>query len=114
MDNLRSHEDIQCPANHQIRFLPPYSPFLNAIENVFAVVKANVKRDLAARRVEFYQLLQAAQVLDENTADVRRQFVSEIIESSLMLNVTPLLVTNCDAHVHAYLPDCLAENEIWI
>ncbi|KAF7685235.1 hypothetical protein CDIK_4017 [Cucumispora dikerogammari] len=55
MDNARIHhyrglsEDIKVTA-YNIRYLPPYLPFLNPIENVFSVWKNNVI--LSASRTE--------------------------------------------------------------
>ena len=47
MDNAPSHRHLQNPAAlHQIEFLPPYSPFLNPIENGFSILKANAKQRL--------------------------------------------------------------------
>lgn len=51
-DNCRIHsrEDIEalCSAKHwAYRFLPPYSPMLNIIEECFSVLKASIKRCLA-------------------------------------------------------------------
>lgn len=95
-----------------MKFLPPYSPFLNAIENVFSAVKAFIKRELAARRLEFYQLMECARVLGESLAEVRRNFVVEIIERSLNEVITPALVQNCDLHVVNYIPACIDEQPI--
>ena len=48
MDNAPSHRHLQNPsATHQVKFLPPYSPFLNPIENCFSVLKADAKQRLA-------------------------------------------------------------------
>ena len=48
LDNAPSHRHLQSPtANHQVVFLPPYSPFLNPIENCFSVLKADAKQRLA-------------------------------------------------------------------
>ena len=49
-DNARAHlqaEQMILPNNTFIRRIPPYSPFLNIVENCFAQWKAAVKRQLA-------------------------------------------------------------------
>ena len=45
MDNAPSHNNVALsfPAR-QFRYLPPYSPFLNPIENCFSTIKACLKR----------------------------------------------------------------------
>lgn len=49
MDNVRFHhdnrvEEIVRGYNHEVLFLPPYSPFLNPIENMFNQLKFYIKR----------------------------------------------------------------------
>ncbi|TBU03944.1 putative DDE-like endonuclease, partial [Hamiltosporidium magnivora] len=49
MDNARIHHyrglnDDEEIASYRIKYLPPYSPFLNPIENVFSVWKNKVIR----------------------------------------------------------------------
>jgi len=56
MDNLSSHKrhharELIASAGAQVMFLPPYSPDLNPIENIFAKVKQHL-RSLACRTRE--------------------------------------------------------------
>ena len=56
MDNLSSHKaagvaDLIEAAGCRVKYLPPYSPDLNPIENAFSKIKARLK-SLAARTVE--------------------------------------------------------------
>ena len=49
MDNVRFHHDNRVKEviesyNHEVLFLPPYSPFLNPIENMFNQLKFYIKR----------------------------------------------------------------------
>ena len=46
-----------------IIYLPPYSPFLNPVENIFAAVKAAVRRNRAA--IEVSPVTTMAEILDE-------------------------------------------------
>jgi transposase len=49
MDNCRIHYGVNVNLQeHSIRFLPPYSPFLNPIEAAFSALKAEVKARLSA------------------------------------------------------------------
>lgn len=56
MDNLSSHKgprvrDLIEAAGAELRYLPPYSPDFNPIENAFAKLKALLRRE-AARTIE--------------------------------------------------------------
>ena len=42
MDNALVHRGATC-GNCEVRFLPPYRPFLNLIENAFGVFKLKVR-----------------------------------------------------------------------
>lgn len=110
LDNLNTHNSAieVLPQQHQLHFLPPYSPFLNPIENVFSAVKAAIKREIAARRVELFQLLETAKLLKQSQASVRRDFLNELIERNLRQVVTPALVQACNLHSCNYLPACLS------
>ena len=47
VDNCRSLLNVSTILeNHRIVYLPPYSPFLNAIEEAFSFIKNQVKKDL--------------------------------------------------------------------
>jgi transposase len=71
MDNLSSHKRIRTrqlieAVGAEVLFLPPYSPDLNPIENIFAKVK-NSLRSLACRtREALWNSMQS--VLDQITA----------------------------------------------
>lgn len=51
MDNCRAHRETDiskiCSGVVQYRFLPPYSPNLNPIENIFGILKSHMKKLLA-------------------------------------------------------------------
>ena len=46
MDNASIHHNLNVPEGLFLKYLPPYSPFLNPIESVFSVVKAKLKQCL--------------------------------------------------------------------
>ncbi|XP_074596385.1 uncharacterized protein LOC141851541 [Brevipalpus obovatus] len=72
MDNVRFHhtEEVQsliASTNHEIVFLPPYSPFINPIENLFNQLKFYVKRLKPSCPDEVYNSLSlASEVITEN------------------------------------------------
>ncbi|KAF7685996.1 hypothetical protein CDIK_3256 [Cucumispora dikerogammari] len=72
MDNVRIHhyrelrEDEEA-ASYRINYLPPYSPFLNPIENVFSVWKNSIIR--CCVRIEAQLRTQVSEKFSEITSD---------------------------------------------
>lgn len=93
MDNCKIHkseESIkeQCIENDiELKFLPPYSPELNPIENVFSILKAKIKKLL---RTKYYQKL-----LDSYKAEwgKKTKMRNEIIDDSLTESI-PLITSD--------------------
>ena len=50
MDNAPFHNGATC-GNCAIRYLPPYSPFLNPIENCFSIFKSKIREQLICAKV---------------------------------------------------------------
>jgi len=81
MDNLSSHRRASTiqkieAAGAEVEFLPPYSPDLNPIENVFSKIK-DLLRSLACRtREQLWQRMQP--VLDEVTSQDARNLLSAL------------------------------------
>ena len=111
MDNAPCHRDAaQSLTNHEMRYLPPYSPFLNPIENCFGVLKATLKHHLnniaggcdtaAARRVG--QTLRA----------YREEKLRGAMEEALIV-ITPQLTHSNYVHSNTHLMKCLHKEDIW-
>ena len=72
MDNLSSHKSVRAiqaieSVGAQVVYLPPYSPDLNPIENVFSKVKQLIR---GIRPRSFRQVVEAAkQILPKITLD---------------------------------------------
>jgi transposase len=94
MDNVRFHKTklvvnlIESHGHHAI-FLPPYSPFLNPIENLFSQWKHFVKRGEVQNEDQFYKLV--------NTSSQK---------------ITPNNCANYFKNTETYLPKCLRKEEI--
>lgn len=57
MDNAPCHNrarEVSLREGHSIRYLPPYSPFLNIAENAFSMWKAAFKREVAEIREQLH------------------------------------------------------------
>ena len=58
-DNAPCHRAVRnaiLHENHDVRFLPPYSPFLNTVENAWSCWKAALKAQLAEARAHILEL----------------------------------------------------------
>ncbi|KII72977.1 hypothetical protein RF11_13417 [Thelohanellus kitauei] len=72
MDNVSFHfcEEISqqiSEAGHTLLFLPPYSPFMNPIENMFSKWKGEIRIMRSENSVELYQNITAASSLITNS-----------------------------------------------
>lgn len=103
LDNCSVHRrgDLEAKlrnTTHTFMFLPPYSPFLNPIENVFFVWKYHVRGEKCENREEVLQAINlGAHILSTNTGEERGG----------------LLFRKYFAHVNRYIGRCMASEEIW-
>ena len=111
MDNARCHNDIadSFPAR-SFKYLPPYSPFLNPIENCFSVIKARLKHLLndVAGTCNVQQARRHGMTLQA----YRQQFLITNLEMALHV-VTPELCSSLYQHSNTYLMKCLNRVDIW-
>jgi len=87
MDNARIHHYRGLENDHEVsclakKYLPPYSPFLNPIENVFSVWKNLVIRGGARNEVELRNLINAkfAEVTTEHCGSFYRKMLGYLIK----------------------------------
>ena len=106
IDNAPAHrqaQNLQLPPNFFVRYLPPYSPFLNICENALPLWKGAIKDQLAEVRpqllVQPYQERMATlgQIAEENTAVV-----------------TPEKMQAAFRGLQAYLPACFNLDDIYM
>lgn len=101
MDNCRIHHNILLnDPNHQIVYLPPYSPFLNPIESAFSVLKAEVKKKLASLTTSLPFIYSE-----------RRNQLENVIMSSFNV-VTPEKCRSFFQHSATFFPNCLQKQNI--
>jgi transposase len=95
MDNVPFHKAervmqlIETNGHHPV-FLPPYSPFLNPIEELFSKWKNDIRRSESQNEDELYETV-------HNTSD----------------NITAQNCANWVRHMESYLPKCLNRDEIY-
>ena len=88
MDNVSSHseamlEELMANTPHDHKFLPPWPPFLNPIEEVFAERKSKIKKLFAERRPQIASIddhPRGAKTLDrlDAVASVRRDSFQQL------------------------------------
>lgn len=109
LDNARPHHgEVEVPDNFRLKFLAPYSPFLNPIENVFSVMKANMKRQLAVVDIREDE---RAQEQGLSLVAYRRNLLRNVMLSSID-EVTPQLCLTYYNRIFPFTPMCFAEEDI--
>ena len=96
MDNVRFHkmkivQDLILDYGHNILYLPPYSPFLNPIENVFSKQKNYVRKEKCNDESDlFIKIKDGLNLISQNDCDgywrnmlryLRKAANEEIIEN---------------------------------
>lgn len=103
-DNAPAHRcagEVELPESVSLRWLPPYSPMLNIVEQCFSQWKASVKRSLAEVREQ----------LHGQPAQQREATLCQIAEQSVAV-VTPHDCGSYFRHLQRYLPPCLLNQDI--
>ena len=113
-DNCRIHSRTEIAAlcaekEWQYRFLPPYSPMLNIIEECFSVLKAAIKRILAGDMRE--ERLRIASLPFGATQARRLQILRRAIVAA-MPSLTQAKVHAFWNHMMTVLPKCLAREAV--
>lgn len=113
LDNAPCHREVErkCSELGQTaRKLPPYSPFLNAIEECFAAFKSAIKENLESRRAELFDTNEARQ-RGLTIANHRMNILRAAATQSLAV-VTINKCAGWDNHCYSFVPDCLAKNDM--
>lgn len=111
MDNAPVHRGIieEFPAL-KIKMLPPYSPFLNPIENCFSVFKTFIKQYLATQTMQCTS--ERASRLGVSLVALRESVLQEAIEVALP-QITRSVVERTYGHANTYLTRCLQGDDIF-
>jgi len=95
---------------HEIRFLPPYSPFFNPIENCFNVIKQSVRGALVSEPI--IQRIRAVDSAPWGTKmETRRQILVEVITSAVSQIGVEKVVAFKNQTLH-YIPKVLNMEEL--
>lgn len=111
MDNLAAHHKTLPPIeNHTMHYLSPYSPFLNPVEECFSVLKASIKRLLAAKQNEFDDQLNA-NAAGLNMSQWRLRILRQVVTVA-MEDVTVEKCRKFFRHMLTFLPASVRKDNI--
>ena len=112
MDNAPCHRRAHEWPNLSIKYLPPYSPFLNPIEECFSVFKAYLKHRL--NDISAANLDNAAAARREGVPLYRRrlQQLRAAVRETLQPSVTREVVAANYQHSNTYLMSCIQLSDI--
>lgn len=113
MDNCHCHrdEDISdiCSDIVQFRFLPPYSPNLNPIENIFGIIKNNMRKLLGT---EYREELLATFNLPWGQKTSSREVILDSAFMDSLVQITPEMLNNTYEHMRKYVYMALEGQDI--
>ena len=112
-DGAPAHNNPAIPGpNSELKKLPPYSPFLNIVEQAISALKAAIKADIS--RPEQQEQM-------NNRAEARRQgialgnFRTQLLLQALQRNIGTITAAKCGQwyrFMQTYIPRCLNNEEI--
>lgn len=112
-DGAPAHRRAEAPNdNTNVRILPPYSPFLNIVEQAISCLKANIKADLSSPEL---QNLLGDRNAARNAHLPLGEYRKQLLEASARRCMGSITVPKCAAWfrlMQRYLPRCLAGERI--
>ena len=112
-DGAPAHRNPAIPGpNSELRKLPPYSPFLNIVEQAVSALKAAIKADISRPEI---------QVRMNDRAEARRQglalgnYRTQLLLQALQRNIGTITVAKCGQwfrFMQTYLPRCINNEAI--
>ena len=108
-----AHNNPAIPGpNTELKKLPPYSPFLNIVEQAISSLKAAIKADIS--RPEIQEQM-------NNREEARRQGIAlgnyrtQLLQQALQRNIATITAAKCGQwyrFMQTYLPRCLNNEAI--
>lgn len=110
MDNAPVHNGAYC-GDIPVKFLPPYSPFLNPIENAFSVFKLKIRAVLRQdETLERLAEVPQGRSVAEHRISVLHELATTIIEDQETLSSDK--ITHMCTHVMQYMHRCFIMADI--
>ena len=108
-DGAPAHRNPAIPRpNSELRKLPPYSPFLNIVEQAVIALKAAIKADISRPEIQVQMM--------NDCAEARRQglalgnYRTQLLLQALQRNIGTITVAKCGQwfrFMQMYLPRCI-------
>ena len=112
MDNAPCHNGAaQEFPNMAIKFLPPYSPFLNPIENCFGVFKSHLKHRLNEEVGR--NIAEDAACAGVSIVQHRKLLLRRLVHETLLPSITRTVVANSYEHANTYLRPAIERQDIF-
>ena len=110
MDNAPAHRGAEL-ADGRVRMLPPYSPCLNPIENMFSVFKADLKQRLSHVQGRLDDRAAALAAGHRGLTSWRSEILEDLAHQA-MPAITAEKVSAAYRHSNSFLGACLAREDI--
>ena len=113
MDNAPAHRRAQLadPELHTVRMLAPYSPFLNPIENMFSVFKADLKQRLSYVQERLDDRAAALAAGYRSIVSWRSSILEDLAHQAVAA-ITREKVCAAYRHANSFLGACLGREDI--
>lgn len=113
MDNCRIHhtDDVKRLLEEKdvyLKFLPPYLPFLNIIEQSFSTIKFTVRKENA--NIDYEAVLSRSTELNTGVVNARIELFKEVIAYSL----TSITIEKCESYYNCifhHISDCILRKD---
>lgn len=109
MDNAPIHAGT-VQDREDVHKLPPYSPFLNPIENCFSIIKAAVKKRLREMRRPGGDALALSEMSVQDQQDSLRKVIMEAVEE--LANDKDHKIRNCCDKVGDFFTACIRQEDV--
>lgn len=115
-DGARPHLNTEVPPQHaprfQIRTLPPYSPFLNPVEQAHSCFKAAVSRSLTSLEIQHELANDSLRQVNGFSQAAWRARILLRIANTALAEVTPAKCSNWCRRVDRFIPPSLSRQDI--
>ena len=112
-DGAPAHRNPAIPGpNSELRKLPPYSPFLNIVEQAVSALKAAIKADISRPEIQV-QMNDRAEARSQGLA--LGNYRTQLLLQALQRNIGTIAVAKCGQwfrFMQTYLPRCINNEAI--
>lgn len=113
-DNAPCHRNASSTRSHHIvKYLPPWSPMLNPIEEAFSCLKAEIKKKLSSPPIstQIVNVKDIARQEGSTIVQVRQRILMDVLNQSYA-SITPTKVSKFCGHLNRVLPRAYAEESM--